>query len=125
MNVRVLKQESGFTLVEILVATAIAAIGFLGLAATHVSAVRATALGRHVSLATGMASQQIETMRRLPYDQVVSSSPSSTMLDHMSFTGTPTVTAAPGGNSKKVTMNVGWNDQFGSHTVQLITVIGK
>lgn len=116
--------QDGFTLIEVLVATAIASIGFLGLAATHIAAVRATAVGRNVSIATGMAMEQLETMRRLPYDEVVSASPATVTQGYLHFTRTATV-AAVGTTSKKVTMGIGWSDQFGSHNVQLITVIGE
>ena len=119
-----LRKQDGFTLIEVLVATAIASIGFLGLAATHIAAVRATAVGRNVTIATGIAAEQLETMRRLPYDQVVSASPATVTNGHLHFTRTTTV-AALGTTSKKVTMGVGWSDQFGGHNVQLVTVIGE
>jgi type IV pilus assembly protein PilV len=124
------RREDGFTLVEVLVATSIAAIGFLGLAATHVTSIRATALGRNVSIATSIAMEGIETMRRLPYDEIVTASPTSVTRDRIVFARQATVAAA-GTTSKKVTMGVSWTDQFGTHTagatsgagVQLITVI--
>jgi prepilin-type N-terminal cleavage/methylation domain-containing protein len=120
------RRQEGFTLVEVLVATAIAAIGFLGLAATHVASMRATVIGRNVSLATSIASESIETMRRLPYDQITTSSPTTVMRGYMTFTSEATV-ADVGTTSKKVTMGVSWSDQFGPHYpgVQLITVIGE
>ncbi len=123
MTTSPLRRNDGFTLIEVLVAISIAAIGFLGLAATHVSAVRATVLGRNVSLASGLAAEAIETMRRLPFDEVVSASPTSQTRDNVSFTRTATVAAL--GSGKKVTMAVGWTDQFGNHNVQLITVISQ
>jgi type IV pilus modification protein PilV len=119
-----LTRQDGFTLVEVLVATAIASIGFLGLAATHVASVRATAVGRNVSIATNMAAEHIESLRRMDFDEVVSVSPTSETRSNLSFTRSTTV-AALGATSKKVTMNVGWTDQFGSHNVQLITVVGE
>jgi prepilin-type N-terminal cleavage/methylation domain-containing protein len=123
MRTRV-RTHDGFTLVEVLVATAIASIGFLGLAATHIASVRATAVGRNVSIATSLASEEIEEMRRMPFDEIGSTSPSSVERGYLSFTHSATV-AALGTTSKKVTMGVGWTDQFGSHNVQLITVIGQ
>jgi len=126
-----LRRQEGFTLMEVLVATTIAAVGFLGLAATHVTSVRATAMARNISIATSVASEQIETLRRMPYDDVVTSSPTTVARGHMTFTSTATV-AAVGTSSKKVTLGVGWSDQFGTHApgtsspgVQLVTVIGE
>ncbi|MCC6763106.1 MAG: prepilin-type N-terminal cleavage/methylation domain-containing protein [Deltaproteobacteria bacterium] len=118
--------EAGFTLVEVLVATAIAAIGFLGLAATYATSLRATVVGRNVSVATNLAVEAIETMRRRPYEEIATTSPTSIVRDNISFTSTATV-AAVGTTSKKVTMGVSWSDQFGAHSpgVQLITVIGQ
>lgn len=120
------KGEAGFTLVEVLVATAIAAIGFLGLAATYVTSLRATVVGRNVSIATNLAAEALETMRRRPYEEIATSSPTSTVRDHVTFTSAATV-AAVGTTSKKVTMAVSWTDQFGAHSpgVQLVTVIGE
>ncbi len=126
-------REDGFTLIEVLVATAIAAVGFLGLAATHVASIRATAMGRNVGIATNIAAEAIETMRRRPYDEIVSGSPASVTRDRLVFMRQATVAAA-GTTAKRVTMGVSWTDQFGAHTagatsgmpgVQLITVISE
>lgn len=125
-----LRNEEGFTLMEVLVATTIAAVGFLGLAATHITSVRATAVGRNVSIATTVASEAIETMRRLPYADIASASASTVTRGeagrelHFSRSA---IVAAVGTSSKKVTMRVDWTDQFGTHApgVQLITVIGQ
>lgn len=120
------RQNDGFTLVEVLVAMSIAAIGFLGLAATHVTSMRATVLGRNVSLATSIANETIETLRRRPYAEIASTSPTTVTRDGIYFTSTTTV-AALGTSSQKVTMGVSWTDQFGPHVpgVQIITVIAE
>jgi prepilin-type N-terminal cleavage/methylation domain-containing protein len=78
----IVRRNDGFTLIEVLVATAIAAIGFLGLAATHIASVRATAVGRNVSIATSVATESIETLRRLPYAEVVSTSATGVTQNH-------------------------------------------
>jgi type IV pilus modification protein PilV len=120
------RRSDGFTLIEVLVAMSIAAIGFLGLAATHATSLRATVVGRNVSIATSIANETIETMRRRPYAQVVSTSPTTVARDGLYFTSTATV-AALGTTAKKVTMGISWHDQFGNHApgVQLVTVINE
>ncbi len=121
-----LARDDGFTLIEVLVAISIAAVGFLGLAATHIASVRATGVGRNMSIATNIAAERLETMRRLPYDEITTGSPTSVLRGHTTFTSTATVADA-GTTAKRVTMGVSWNDQFGTHAngVQLITVIGQ
>lgn len=118
------RSDAGFTLVEVLVATAVASIGFLGLAATHIASVRATAVGRNVSVATTIAAEELEAMRRMPFADIASVSPTSETRGSLTFTRSAVVDGL-GSSSKKVTMDVGWNDQFGAHNVQLITVIGQ
>ena len=86
-----IRSQHGFTLVEVLVAMSIAAVGFLGLAATHVTSVRATVLGRNVSLATSIANESIETLRRTPYAQIASTSPTTVTREGINFTSATTV----------------------------------
>jgi prepilin-type N-terminal cleavage/methylation domain-containing protein len=113
----------GFTLVELLVAAAIAGIGFLGLAATHATAIRATTVGRNTSIATTRASEEIEILRRLPYDGLASASAESVDVDGIHFSRAVAVSASPTGDSKRVAVTVDWTDQFGAHQVALVTVI--
>jgi prepilin-type N-terminal cleavage/methylation domain-containing protein len=122
----VLRDERGFTLMEVLVATSIAAIGFLGLAATHMASIRATVLGRNVGIATNVATESLEALRRQPFDEIATSSPTTVTRGTTDFTSAATV-ATVSTTSKKVTMAVSWTDQFGTHApgVRLITVIGE
>jgi len=115
--------ESGFTLVELLVAATLASIGFLGLAATHATALRATTVGRSSSVATLRAAEQIEILRRADYDAVTSSAATGTTENGVTYTRTVNVSASPAGDSKRVQVLVAWSDQFGPHQVELISVI--
>jgi len=115
--------EAGFTLVELVVAASIAAVGFLGLAATHATALRATTVGRSIGVATITATEQIEILRRIPYAAVVTASAEPVTVNGTTYTRTVGVTAAPAGTSKRVQVTVDWSDQFGPHQVALVTVI--
>jgi prepilin-type N-terminal cleavage/methylation domain-containing protein len=58
-----LKQGLGFTLVEVLVAMLILAIGLLGLAGITVVVLRSNTLSQQISQATALASSLLETLR--------------------------------------------------------------
>lgn len=120
---RTIRNEDGFTLVELLVAAALAAIGFLGLAATHANAIRATAVGRNLGTATQLATEEVEMLRRQPYDEVASGDSESVAVHGRSYERTVTVSAAPAGISKQVRVDVAWSDPFGPHAMTLVTVI--
>jgi prepilin-type N-terminal cleavage/methylation domain-containing protein len=117
------RNQAGFTLVELLVAAALAGIGFLGLAATHATAIRATTVGRSTGVATISASEAIEIMRRTDYDALTSGAAESVTVNGMTYSRQVGVTASPTGTSKRVQVTVGWSDQFGPHQVVLTTVI--
>jgi prepilin-type N-terminal cleavage/methylation domain-containing protein len=119
------RHAAGFTLVELLVAASLASIGFLGLAALHANSIRTSAVGRNISVATGLATEEIEVLRRTPAASLVNVSAQNVMISHLVFARSATVAAVGPGTAKQVTVNVGWNDQFGAHTFALVSVIGQ
>jgi len=121
---RVRRKQKGFTLVELLVAAALAGIGFLGLAALHGASIRATSVGRNTSVATTLATQQLEAMRRTPSSALASVDPETLTVGAHDFVRSTTVAGTGPGDSKQVRVDVDWHDQFGSHQVRLVTVIG-
>lgn len=69
MNVllRVTK-KSGFTLLEVLIALVIFAVGILGVATMQISSIQGNSHGRQVSEASSVISDRIETLLSLDYD---------------------------------------------------------
>jgi prepilin-type N-terminal cleavage/methylation domain-containing protein len=59
--------QGGFTLIEILIAMVVLGFGILAVASMQTSAARGTALGRRLTEANNLASQQIELFKTLPY----------------------------------------------------------
>jgi prepilin-type N-terminal cleavage/methylation domain-containing protein len=116
---------AGFTLVELLVAASLASIGFLGLAALHANSIRSTAVGRNISVATGLANEEIEILRRTPAASLVNVAATNVTVGHIPFSRSATVAPVGPGTAMQVTVNVGWNDQFGAHTFALVSVIGQ
>ena len=60
--------RGGFSLIEVLIALIILAVGLLAVAQLQVAAIRGLAYSRHLSAATQLAHMQVEWLRSLPYD---------------------------------------------------------
>ncbi|HEY2387731.1 MAG TPA: prepilin-type N-terminal cleavage/methylation domain-containing protein [Candidatus Binatia bacterium] len=118
-------REAGFTLLELLVAASVASIGFLGLAALHANSIRTAAVGRNITAATGLAQEEIEIMRRTPASSLTNLGSQNVVVGGVTYARSATVAGVGPGTAQQVTVNVGWNDQFGAHTFALVSVIGQ
>jgi type IV pilus modification protein PilV len=123
-----LKQKNnnqGFTLIEILIATSIFAIGFLAVAAMQISASKSTRRAVEVTEATAIASDQMERLMSLPFDDdklVTGATHSDTqdkynlqwevVFSDVIITGTTTVDA------KTINLNVSWDRVLSSGSSQ-------
>ncbi len=85
-------RQAGFSLIEVLIALLVLALGLLGLAFLQVLNVRYTSSAEHRTMATNLATEVIDMMRSNPRHLVVYN-----RLDEASFTG---VTVPAGGCSK-------------------------
>jgi prepilin-type N-terminal cleavage/methylation domain-containing protein len=63
--------ESGFTLIEALVATVVLAVGLISVANLMVVAASSNAVASQATAATTVASQELERLTAIPYDQLV------------------------------------------------------
>jgi len=62
------KKNQGYTLVEVLIAMAIFALGFLSLATIQIKSIRQNASAQMYTEATTMAAESLERLISLPYD---------------------------------------------------------
>ena len=62
-----LKKENGFTLLEVLVAITIFAVGLLAVAALHTSAIKMNSTSNKITNISTLAMDQIEKLSALPY----------------------------------------------------------
>lgn len=69
-----IKDQAGFTLLEMLVAGAILTIGLLGIASMMVSAMQGNNYARRVSIATNLAQQKIEEMKNISFENLFKTS---------------------------------------------------
>lgn len=67
------RRQDGFSLVEVLVALAILAVGLLGLALFQVTAIKGNAVAAKWTEATELAQDRIERFRHVAWDNIVSS----------------------------------------------------
>ena len=70
---RKLRGKEGFSLIEVLVALAILAVGLLGLALFQTTAIRGNAIASKWTVATELAQDRLERFRHVGWDNIVSS----------------------------------------------------
>ncbi len=109
-----IRDERGFTIIETMAATLIMAIAFLGLAGVHTLSSRAQSLGNNQGLATFIANEQIELMRRSAFSDVVSD------VDNVEMEGENFLVVRIVTNSdlsKRVGVAVFWTGRMGMRSV--------
>ena len=106
---KVISNQKGFTLLELLIALVILAIGLLGLAGLHIAAIKGNVSGFKISAASAVAQQRIEELKAMdsssaalsagahPADgnatiQGIAYNRSYTIQDNTPVTGTSTIT---------------------------------
>lgn len=117
-----LRSEAGFTIIETMAATLIMAIAFLGLAGVHTLSSRAQSLGNNQGLATFLANEQIELMRRSDFADVVSVV-ESTEIEGVDFAVVRLVTNSD--LSKRVLVVVAWNERMGFRTLTQTSLVSQ
>ena len=110
MNVQ---DQRGFTLVEILVAMTILAVGLLGVAGLQGSMIRKNVSAIRNTEATSLIVDKIEEIRNTPYENISAGVVNESGLGNANiFSRRTTVqndTPVPG-QTKTITVEVSWND---------------
>ena len=123
-------RESGFTMVELMVSLTVITIGVLGAVGVFNSAFSVAAQASIRSRAVGIATQHIEAVRGVPYDDLIVS---PTVRTHSQRVGATTfnvskaVTGADAhgitGAYKQATVTVTWKDLAGTHVLDQATFV--
>ena len=100
------KNNKGFTLIEVMIAIVILAIGLLALVSVTVMVIKGNSLNKMRTTATTLANKQLETLKNTNYDSVASSAAWSTVPDFPGYERMWTVTTS--GFQKTIVMKVRW-----------------
>jgi len=122
-----LRNDRGFSLVEVLVAMTILAIGLLALAGLQVTAIRGNLHGGTISQATALAEEQVELIRDMDYADVLAIDPSPESPINNIYIRSTSVDDLPTPISdlKRVTVTVSWTLGNQTHQVQLRTIVSN
>ncbi len=105
-----LKDESGFTLLEVLISVVILAIGLLGVAALQMVAIQGNSFGSKLSVATEQIESTIERYRNMPFDDIANENIAA--ADNNGYAiQSAVVDNSPIDDTKTVTVTVTWNDK--------------
>ncbi len=117
--------NNGFSLLELLVALVILSVGLLGAAEMQVSSIGGNAFSNNLTIATGLAQNKIEELKKLPNSDAALSSG-----DHDEGTLPGTILSRSynvndlSGELKQITVTVRWMDKA-QRTITLSTMKAK
>jgi type IV pilus assembly protein PilV len=126
---RLRDNNSGFTLMEVLIAMVILTVGLLGMAALTTGIINSNKLSNRISTATVLAQDKMEDIKRIGYSGMPTSD-TTTTEDYNSITNyslykrvTFTDVANPDAGMKTVTVTVYWDSD--AHSVELKTILAQ
>ena|SRR2546426_2082915 len=116
------KMESGFTVIEVLVAMAIFSIGVLGFALSTTSVIKGNQTSHYLSIANALAQDKLEELKAKPAS-IVSGGPVTDTISSQTFSRSWTVTAdLPMTGMHRIDVTVTWTD-YQSHSITLSSAI--
>lgn len=125
------KNNNGFTIIELLVAVTILAIGLLALAGLQVTSIKGNNHANTISQATALAQEQVELIRNMPYTAVVYPPVPPNQLVEADINGTIYTRTTlvenniPMNDLKRVTVTVSWTSRGQNRQVQLRTIVAN
>jgi type IV pilus assembly protein PilV len=115
--------NSGFTLIEVLVAMVILSVGLLGTAALITGIINGNKVSNRITTATVLAQDKMEEIKGLDYSSVVSEPKSSLPSPYDQYERQVTVIdPSPAANMKTVTVTVYWES---NKSVTLKTILSR
>jgi type IV pilus assembly protein PilV len=121
-----IRNEDGFTLVELMITLVILSIGLVALAGLQISAIKGNTFSKRMTAAVSIANQKLEQLKDTAYANIVSESSTQVTQSNMTFYRQVTVTNnTPLANTKTVNVTVTWSDGSNPHSVPITTIISQ
>ncbi len=121
--------DSGFTLLEVIVAIMIFVVSLLGLISVTTSVIKGNAFSQQVTTATNLAQEKIEVLKREGYDHADLTAGShndpGNPLSTLYTRSWNVLNNTPDTDIKTLTVTVSWNWRGVARNVQLVTFITK
>jgi type IV pilus modification protein PilV len=111
---RLSKSSKGFTLIEVMIAVVILAVGLLALMAMQIVSIKANAFSSEITYSTMLAQQQLETLRNLGF--------SDANLTETTTTGVPHAPLPPEIDGKGGAYTISWDVEDTTTTMKTITL---
>jgi len=123
-----LRNNRGFTLLEILIATVILTIGLLGVAGLTIGTIKGNLFSKNVTTATVISQGRLEDIQRAGYVDATTTNfpaaPDDVDMGGVIFSRTTSINNSnPAPNMKKVTVTTSWNNN--TKSVVLSTILAK
>jgi prepilin-type N-terminal cleavage/methylation domain-containing protein len=114
-------RESGFTMIELLIALFVLTVGLLAISSMVYSVMNATSLSKETSTATALMQDKMENLKHTAVSSLTSGNDTIT-LGNMDYLRQWNVATAA--NTRTITVTVNWTDR-GPHTVSMTTLRGE
>ena len=124
-----MKNEKGFTLLEVLIAILILSVGLLGMASLTVAIIHGNKFSNDMTTATTLAQDKMEDIRRLGYSGMPATTTTDTenynsITDYAAYKRvTVTTVDSPAVGMKTITVTAYWDSD--DHSVELKTILAQ
>lgn len=122
-----LRNQRAFSLLEVLIALVILAVGMLGLAGLQIMSINGNRFGQEMTVASTLAQNKLEELRQTDFDSLVSSNDICiNQASGVNFDREWTVTEdSPAAGMKTIDVTVSWPGTEADRQVNISTIVSE